>query len=61
MGPLSMENLIVSFKWRYDKRHYESSQQMESRWYRNTIVTKITIAIVTMTMVTERDIGFAVA
>ncbi len=34
---------------------------MESTWSRNTIVTKVTIAIVTMTMVTERDVGFASA
>ncbi len=34
---------------------------MESRWSRNTIVTKVTIAIATMTMVTERDVRFAAA
>ena len=34
---------------------------MESRSCRNTIVTKVTIAIVTMTMVTKRDLGFAAA
>ncbi len=34
---------------------------MKNRWYRNTIVTRVTIAITTMTMVTERDVGFAAA
>ncbi len=34
---------------------------MESKWWRNTMVTKVTIAITIMTMVTERDVGFAVA
>ncbi len=34
---------------------------MESRWYRNTIVTKVTIAIATMIMVTKRNVGFAAA
>ena len=31
---------------------------MESRWCRNTIVIKVTIAIITMTMVTKKDIEF---
>ncbi len=32
---------------------------MENRWSRNTIVTKVTIAIATVTMVIERDVEFA--
>ena len=34
---------------------------MKSRWCHNTIVTKVIIAIAIMTIVTERDVEFAVA
>ncbi len=52
---------MVWLEWRYERKYRESGQQMESRWSRNTIVTKITIAIVTVIMVTKRDVGFVVA
>ncbi len=57
----SMERPMVWLEWRYERKHREGEQQMESRWSRNTIVTKITIAIATVTMVTERDVKFAAA
>ncbi len=57
----SMERAMVWLDGRYERKHRESGQQMESRWSRNTIVTKVTIAIATVTMVTERDVGFASA
>ena len=56
-----MKSLIVRLEWRYNRRHYEGGQQMESRWYRNTIVTKVTIAIAIITIVIERDVGIVAA
>ncbi len=56
-----MERLMVWLESRYERKHCEGGQQMKSRWSRNTIVTKVTIAIATVTMVTERDVGFATA
>ncbi len=61
MMPLSMEKPMVWLEWRYERKHCEGGQQIESRWSRNTIVTKVTIAIATVIMVTERDVGFAAA
>ncbi len=52
---------MVWLEWRYERKHREGGQQMESRWSRNTIITKVTIAIATVTMVTERDVWFAAA
>ena len=59
MTLLLMKILILSLEWRYDKKHRERNQKMENR-YCNIIFTKIIIAILTITIVTERDIGFAI-
>ena len=58
---LLMENLIVRLEWRYNRKYCEDGQQIESRYCHNIIVTKVTIAIVTMTMVTKRDVEFTAA
>lgn len=44
---------------KYDKKYHEGSQQIKSRYYYNINITKVNIAIMTITMLTKRDIDFA--